>query len=202
MKTAVVSSKELDPKKGLRAENYIAGARSRKIPGKGSKHYKAVRIAMRLAEGLNVNFFYPPEEQQLELYRAGLPMPARASLRLWEGMDTINYWAGVVHAWSKRKGWWKKPQGDVAKKLLMLHSEVAEMTEDLRVTEEKDLNIINWEYDKHGQLKPIGFASELADLFIRMADLAGKLDIDLSAAVALKMRFNEDRPYQHGGKKL
>lgn len=209
MKTKVVKASELDPKKGLRAENYIEGTANPKIPGKGSKHYRAMRKALKLAEDLNIVFFYPEKEKQHKLYLAGLPMPARASLKkqlgrtIMTNFDSINYWAHVVHDWSKRKGWWKKPQGDVSKKLLMMHSEISEATEDLRDAEAPSvLNLVHWEYDKHHQLKPIGFASELADLFIRLVDLAAKLDIDLAAMVELKMRFNEGRPYQHGGKTL
>lgn len=209
MSTRVVPSAELDPKKGLRAEDYIKGTRNLRVPSNRSRYAKAAARARKLAEGLNVAFFYPNKEEQRELYGAGLPMPARVSLKrramptLMLLKSTLNYWAVMVHKWSRKKGWWKRPQGDVSKKLLMMHTEISEMTEDLRNADGiKDLNVIRWEYDKHNQLKPIGFASELADLFIRMADLAGKLDIDLAATVALKMRFNEDRPYQHGGKKL
>lgn len=210
MKTRVVPASELDPKKGLRAESYVEGKCEHLVAyGGRSRFAAAMKRARALAEGLNVAFFYPPKLEQSRLTGAGLPMPARAPLGgrtttlMSQYQGTLNFWVVRVHKWSKGKGWWKRPQGDVAKKLLMLHTEISEMTEDLRDADStKDLNIIRWEYDKHGQLKPIGFASELADLFIRLADLAGKLDIDLNAVVALKMRFNDDRPYQHGGKKL
>lgn len=46
--------------------------------------------------------------------------------------------------------------------------------------------------------KPEGVAVELADAVIRIADLCGHLGIDLEAAIALKMEYNETRPFKHG----
>jgi NTP pyrophosphatase (non-canonical NTP hydrolase) len=45
-----------------------------------------------------------------------------------------------------------------------------------------------------------GFPVELADVIIRVLDLCGKFGIDLRAAVAMKMAYNESRPYRHGGR--
>lgn len=46
--------------------------------------------------------------------------------------------------------------------------------------------------------KPEGVAVELADAVIRIADLCGHMGIDLEAAIALKMEYNETRPFKHG----
>jgi NTP pyrophosphatase (non-canonical NTP hydrolase) len=48
--------------------------------------------------------------------------------------------------------------------------------------------------------KPEGFPVELADILIRVLDLAGRMDIDLDAVVAEKMRYNAGREYLHGKK--
>lgn len=48
--------------------------------------------------------------------------------------------------------------------------------------------------------KPEGVAVELADAVIRIADLCGHMGIDLEAAIALKMDYNETRPFKHGKK--
>lgn len=48
--------------------------------------------------------------------------------------------------------------------------------------------------------KPEGFGSELADIVIRVFDLAEDLGIDIAAEIQRKMRFNEQRAYRHGGK--
>lgn len=39
---------------------------------------------------------------------------------------------------------------------------------------------------------------ELADVIIRVCDLAGYLDFNLGRAVQQKMKFNESRPRKHG----
>ena len=43
-----------------------------------------------------------------------------------------------------------------------------------------------------------GVAEELADVVIRVCDLAGYLDINLGRAVHKKMLYNATRPYKHG----
>jgi hypothetical protein len=50
--------------------------------------------------------------------------------------------------------------------------------------------------------KPEGIPSELADVFIRLVDTAGRYGIDLDAAVAEKLVYNRGRGYRHGGKVL
>lgn len=42
------------------------------------------------------------------------------------------------------------------------------------------------------------FKEELADTFIRLADLCSSLDIDLEQEVEKKMHANEKRPWRHG----
>jgi NTP pyrophosphatase (non-canonical NTP hydrolase) len=44
------------------------------------------------------------------------------------------------------------------------------------------------------------FKEELADIVIRVADLAGGLDIDLEDEILKKMEKNTLRPYKHGKK--
>ena len=48
------------------------------------------------------------------------------------------------------------------------------------------------------QAKPKGFDIELADIIIRVCDLAGAKGIDLSAAVQTKAAYNRGRPRRHG----
>jgi hypothetical protein len=49
-------------------------------------------------------------------------------------------------------------------------------------------------------LKPEGIPSELADIIIRVLDICGYHKIDIAAAIADKMAFNDTRDYRHGGK--
>ncbi len=80
-------------------------------------------------------------------------------------------------------------------KLLLIHCELSEAMEEYR----DDHGYTEIYYSGKG--KPEGIPIELADVFIRLADLAVIFGIDLSAAVVEKQAFNETRPYRHGGKK-
>lgn len=52
-----------------------------------------------------------------------------------------------------------------------------------------------------GYLKPEGIPSELADIIIRVLDIAAFHEIDIAGAIADKMLYNETRPYRHGNKR-
>lgn len=52
-----------------------------------------------------------------------------------------------------------------------------------------------------GRLKPEGIPSELADILIRVLDVAAYHQMDIARAVADKMAYNETRPMRHGGKR-
>lgn len=67
-------------------------------------------------------------------------------------------------------------------RLVLVHSEVSEILEELRKLE------IDW--DKVGE--------ECADVIIRMLDLAQSCGIDLGNEVLKKMDKNSRRPYKHG----
>lgn len=67
----------------------------------------------------------------------------------------------------------------------------------LDVTPERVRNMPNMK----GFLKPEGIPSELADIIIRVLDICGANRIDIAAAIADKMAYNETREYRHGGKR-
>lgn len=50
--------------------------------------------------------------------------------------------------------------------------------------------------------KPCGFPSELADIVIRVGDLAARMGVDLEHAIVEKMKYNRTRGHLHGGKKV
>jgi hypothetical protein len=52
------------------------------------------------------------------------------------------------------------------------------------------------------ETKPDGFPIELADIIIRVGDLAERLGIDLDHAIAVKAEYNQRRPHMHGGKRV
>lgn len=96
------------------------------------------------------------------------------------------------HENSREHGFWEdvenalfKPDtiAHISQKLMLIVSELSEAQEAMRNG-----------YSEHKQ----EFAEELADAFIRLADLCGYLGIDLAEAVSSKMAKNAARPYKHG----
>lgn len=81
---------------------------------------------------------------------------------------------------------------NIDQKLMLIVGEVAEAHEELRSND--DPHHVYYRDDG----KPEGFAFELADVFIRLCDLAGALGIDLASAVREKHEFNQTRPHKHG----
>ena len=149
--------------------------------------------------------------------------PARLSTRLNEARDFISGIAdqlrateGTVrpltiteliedsHARAARKGFWdghsERTERDVInEKLLLIISELTEAMEEVRSGHE--VSEIWYEPKNDGDtvaLKPEGFTIEVADAMIRIADLFGWLDIDLTEAIRLKAAYNETRPHKHG----
>lgn len=101
---------------------------------------------------------------------------------------TISDLAARAHAQARASGWYddaeRTPEA-IASRLALIHAEVSEALEELR-------------RDEPGEL----FALELADVVIRVADLAGWLNLDLEGSIAAKMAVNASRPRRHGGKRL
>lgn len=141
---------------------------------------------------------------------------------------TLNEWVAHVHETAVEKGWYEGiSEGStdhIKEKLLLIHSEVSEATEDFRVAKSlEDLQTLTYKgsaCDKeltesatvadrrnappvNSMLelrKPEGFPSEMADIVIRVMDLCASLGIDLEFAIKRKAAYNATRPHRHGGK--
>lgn len=83
--------------------------------------------------------------------------------------------------------------------LVMIHSEVSETLEEYRNTE-YGASINSFRIGKNS--KPEGFGIELADIVIRVMNLAEELGVDLASEIMTKMHYNTTRPYRHGNKRI
>lgn len=97
-------------------------------------------------------------------------------------VNLINKLCKQAYETAKSKGWHDTPR-ETGTILALIHSEVSEALEA----------------DRKGNQE--GFVEELADVCIRVFDLAGLMNIDLEKAILDKMEFNRSRPMMHGGKK-
>ena len=98
-----------------------------------------------------------------------------------------------AHETAKSKGWWNERR-TFAEIVALIHSELSEALEEYRKF---------WflDYQKLDD-KPLGVTSELADVLIRIFDIAEKENLPLARILIEKMEYNKTRSYRHGGKKI
>lgn len=99
----------------------------------------------------------------------------------------------IIAKINKEKGWYdvERTFGD---DIALIHSEASEALEEFRNGRLATVR------DEDG--KPVGVPSELADLIIRVLDLAERMKINIEEEITWKINYNMDRPYRHGGKLL
>lgn len=106
---------------------------------------------------------------------------------------TINDLAAESHDRAVRKGFYN-PVPSIESRLCLIHSEVSEALEAYR--DDLMITVLN----ERG--KPEGLPSELADIIIRVCDMACHLGIDLEHEIRIKSDYNETRPAGHGRVRL
>jgi len=89
--------------------------------------------------------------------------------------------AELVHKNAVEHGWWTTSR-PIPELLCLVHSEVSEALEAYRNGNNEN------------------FEEELADVIIRVMDMAAGYNINLEKAVLTKHAFNINRPYRHGNK--
>lgn len=123
-------------------------------------------------------------------------------------------WAGVrqlqadSHANAVAKGFWDDVDLSnvevIGNKLMLIVGEAAEAHEEIRagidpaVTYYDNVSIPTWMDGERHLLKPEGVPSELADIVIRVFDLAAGLGIDIAAIIEEKAAYNATRERLHG----
>jgi len=103
----------------------------------------------------------------------------------------INTLVTKAHDNARAHGFWDADQ-NIGNKCALIHSEVSEFFEGYR----KGKHVEPDEHCPNNTNQSI----ELADIIIRVADLAGYLCIDLEDAIKAKMDYNKGRPHLHGKK--
>ena len=110
----------------------------------------------------------------------------------------INELVEQAHNNAKKHGWWDDPRS-FGELIALCHSELSEALEDFRAG--RVIGLLHYEITLNGD-KPCGVPSELADVVIRVFDMCGYYGIDLGKAINEKMKYNEGRPFKHGGKTI
>lgn len=113
--------------------------------------------------------------------------------------DSIASWQRHIHAWANSRGWWENADRNFGELLMLATTEIAEAFEEWR--DGHDPAEVYYATDKYGLQKPEGVAIELADVLIRLFDTAERYGIDLEEMIRIKMAYNAERPYRHGGKR-
>jgi NTP pyrophosphatase (non-canonical NTP hydrolase) len=109
-------------------------------------------------------------------------------------IDSFNAMQATAHAISKRSGFHDNDREDDieqnAMRLALIHSEVSECLEALRHGNPLDDHITGFK----------GTEAELADVVIRIMDMAETNGWLVSDAIVAKMKYNATRPFKHGNK--
>lgn len=107
-------------------------------------------------------------------------------------MNDIDHIAELIHENSVRHGWWESER-ELPETIALCHSELSEALEAYRNREP-----MVWDHDG----KPDGIAVEMADCVIRILDWFGAMGISPYEVILQKHKYNETRPYKHGGKRV
>ena len=106
-------------------------------------------------------------------------------------VEQWNRIAAAVQIISVSKGWWKGDRNN-GELLMLMVSELAEALEGLRHGNPTSEHIAQFS----------AVEEELADVVIRIMDVAVARGWKVADAIVAKIEFNRGREYMHGGKKF
>lgn len=104
-------------------------------------------------------------------------------------IQAFNMLAQEVHDTAVAKGWWEQERNN-GEIIALMHSELSEALEAIRHGNPPDDKIPEF----------TGVEAELADVIIRIMDMAPARGWRIAEAVVAKMAMNKTRPRKHGGK--
>lgn len=137
------------------------------------------------------------------------PKKSNINMNLPKEFQLLNDLSTECHNRSRSNGFWDKPS-NVGEKLMLIVSEVSEALEaDRKSKFSPNINEIEWNNDWHLKdeskdketfLKLIKdtHEDEIADVFIRLFDYCGGMNIPIGDHIAAKINYNSTRPYKHG----
>ena len=91
----------------------------------------------------------------------------------------LNWLSKDVAKWRESKGF-KTSWENMPEKLMLVVTELSEAMEAYRHEDTEN------------------FKEEIADTFIRLADICGSVGIDIESEIKKKMEVNKQRPHKHG----
>ena len=122
----------------------------------------------------------------------------------------INRLAKEIHRNNVSKGFYDKEK-NIGEMIALIHSEASEALEADRIEKYAEMDETLWndmnnspeaDYFPHAfkEYCKDTFEDELADIMIRVMDLAHYIGIDLEKHIEAKMKFNSLREHKHGKK--
>lgn len=105
-------------------------------------------------------------------------------------IHAFNILARQVHENAREKGFWDQPRNN-GEMVALMHEELSEALSYLRKDPEKA--------DSHCP-EYRGVEVELADVIIRLMDMAHSRGYDVAEALVSKMAYNQGREFKHGKK--
>ena len=118
-------------------------------------------------------------------------------------INSLNELSKEVYQGNVEKGFWDKDRS-FAETCMLIVSEISEAVEadrrGVKCIYDLNQNGLLQDFDPEsfkGMVKDT-VEDEIADTFIRLLDLCGRMEIDIESHILLKLQYNKTRPRLHG----